>query len=154
MPGYKGHLVGGAVTFGVALYAMQSAGVVFTHVQAAQWFISALAGCLFPDVDVKSKGQNILYKLLLVLLIVLLAYGYHRPFMVVSIAAMVPMIVRHRGLFHRLWFVIGFPAVLSILLVSYYPAYESTIYYNALFFVLGAISHLWLDLGIKKMFIA
>lgn len=151
MPGYKGHLVGGTLTFALALYAMDGAGVHFTHVQAVQWFISALAGCLFPDVDVKSKGQNIFYKGMLVALLCMLFYGYHRPFMMVSVAAMVPMIVRHRGIFHRLWFVIGMPTLGALFLATYYPAYESTIYFNTLFFVMGAISHLWLDLGFKKM---
>jgi membrane-bound metal-dependent hydrolase YbcI (DUF457 family) len=67
------------------------------------------------------------------------------------VAAMVPMIVRHRGIFHRLWFVISFPVVLALFLVTFYPLYQSTIMYNSLFFMIGAISHLWLDLGFKRM---
>lgn len=151
MPGYKGHLVGGTVAFAAALYAVHSAGVIFTDMQGVQWFASALAGCLFPDVDVKSKGQNLFYKGMLCLLLMMLFYGYHRPFMMVSVAAMVPMIVRHRGIFHRIWFIIGMPLILALFLAASYPAYESTIMYNTSFFIVGAISHLWLDLGFKRM---
>lgn len=152
MPGYKGHLVGGTAAFAIALYAVHSAGIIFTQVQAAQWFISALAGCLFPDIDVKSKGQNIFYKAMLCMLLLMLFYGYHRPFVMVSVAAMVPMIVRHRGIFHRLWFIIGMPTFLALFLAASYPLYQFTITYNTLFFIIGAISHLWLDLGFKRMF--
>lgn len=152
MPGYKGHLAGGTITFALALYAVSNAGILFTHAQAVQWFASALAGCLFPDIDVKSKGQNLFYKGMLCLLLLMIFYGYHRPFMLVSVAAMVPMIVRHRGLFHRLWFLIGMPALLAFFLAASYPAYGFTIYCNTFFFIIGAISHLWLDVGFKRMF--
>lgn len=152
MPGYKGHLVGGTVAFGIALYAIHNTGHVFTHAQAVQWFASALAGCLFPDIDVKSKGQNLFYKAMLVLLLFMLFYGYRRPVVIVSLAAMVPMVVRHRGIFHRLWFLIGMPTSLALFLAASYPVYSSTIYYNTFFFILGAISHLWLDVGFKRMF--
>jgi hypothetical protein len=151
MPGYKGHLIGGAVAFAVALCVVHSAGVYFNETQGLQWFASTLAGSLFPDIDVKSKGQNIFYKIILCLLLFMLFYDYHRPFITISVAAMVPMIVRHRGIFHRLWFVISFPVVLALFLVTFYPLYQSTIMYNSLFFMIGAISHLWLDLGFKRM---
>lgn len=151
MPGYKGHLVGGICTFALILYSIDTAGIAFTQFQAAQWFISAIIGCLFPDVDVKSKGQNIFYKSMLCALLFMLFYGYHRPFMLVSIAAMVPMVVRHRGLFHRLWFIVSMPMILALYLASSYPIHAPAIYFNALFFTLGAISHLWLDLGFKRM---
>lgn len=151
MPGYKGHLVGGTAAFAIALYAVHSAGIVFTQVQAAQWLISALAGCLFPDIDVKSKGQNLFYKIMLVILLGMIFYGYHRPFMIVSVAAMVPMIVRHRGIFHKLWFIILLPTFFALFLAASYSKYEAIIFSNTIFFVLGAVSHLWLDLGLKRM---
>jgi hypothetical protein len=154
MPGYKGHLVGGAVTFGLMVYAINSAGHSVTLAQALPWAGSTLAGCLFPDIDVKSKGQNFFYKVLIVVLIALLVGGYQRSFVAVSVASLVPMVVRHRGLFHRLWFIVGFPFFLALVLGSYYPMYQPGIYSNTFFFVVGAISHLWLDLGFKRMFLS
>jgi uncharacterized membrane protein YpjA len=70
---------------------------------------------------------------------------------VCSAISVVPMLVKHRGLFHRLWFVTLMPFGVWALITTYIPNYTHAAFYYTLFFVLGAISHLWLDLGIKQM---
>src|SRR5438309_2217826 len=62
MPGYKGHLVGGTVAFGLLFFAL--VGVVVRQPSmliAGEWLLFALAGSLFPDIDIKSKGQKYFY---------------------------------------------------------------------------------------------
>lgn len=149
MPGYKGHLVGGALTYGAALYLM--VGALPPHGVMAEWLICTLAGALFPDIDVKSKGQKLFYWVVLAVLLLVLYKGRHEFFILISILATVPMLVKHRGLFHKLWFVIAFPLGVATALGFYFPAYSAALMIDVLFFIAGAVSHLWLDLGLKRM---
>lgn len=157
MPGYKGHLVGGVGAYAILLVLIANVSSVHEHIglvmptQAAQWLILSLAGALFPDVDVKSKGQNIFYLVIMGCLLYLLVLGRVQIAALVSIAALVPMLVRHRGLFHRLWFVVGLPFLLAFFAQLYMPVSSKAIFLNALFFAVGTISHLWLDFGLKRM---
>lgn len=150
MPGYKGHLVGGCAAFGFGLFLLHSSYNP-THLNALEWFLCALAGALFPDIDVKSKGQNLFYKGMLIMLLVLFAKGLVHIALMIGILALIPMVVRHRGLFHRLWFIIMAPYAIALCLTVYYPAYSRILLVDTSFFVLGAISHLWLDLGLRRM---
>ena len=151
MPGYKGHLAGGLCVGGAGLYLAFMYGMQPTYATMAEWMLCALAGSLFPDVDIKSKGQKLLYRFLLLLFLVLLVAGHVQVFILMSILAVVPMVVRHRGLFHKLWFVIGFPLIIALCLGAYFPAYRYILLYDAIFFIAGAVSHLWLDLGLRRM---
>lgn len=143
MPGYRAHLTGGLVVYGLSIYLLRSfCGSGFL---AAEWLLFTLAGSLFPDIDTKSKGQKFLYQILFVILIVL---AIQRKFVVMaflSIAALIPIIARHRGLFHRTWFVVGLPAIVALAIALYAPAYKRVVAFDALFFILGALSHLVMD---------
>ncbi len=149
MPGYKKHLAGGTVAYAITLYALRYLQPsMFT---AAQWFLCSLAGSLFPDIDIKSKGQKLFYWLILMLLLVLLATKQFESIAILSIISVVPMLVKHRGLFHQLWFIIACPMVIAFFISLWLPLYTVLILWDALFFIVGAISHLWLDLGFKRM---
>ncbi len=150
MPGYKGHLVGGALAFGV-LFFLARLVVQPTWLTTAEWLGFALLGSLFPDIDIKSKGQKIFYWFVMVLFIVLIAQRRFQLLSYVSILAVIPMLARHRGLFHRLWFIIGMPTVAAALIVNCSPKYATPVFFDTLFFIGGAISHLWLDLGFSQM---
>ena len=150
MPGYKGHLVGGVAAFGFGLYALQSSYNP-THLTMAEWFLCALAGALFPDIDVKSKGQNLFYKAMLIVLAVLFMQGYVHIALMIGILSLIPMVVRHRGLFHKLWFVVAMPYAVALCIGVYYPAYSRILLLDTTFFVVGAVSHLWLDMGFRRM---
>jgi membrane-bound metal-dependent hydrolase YbcI (DUF457 family) len=71
--------------------------------------------------------------------------------MVVSLLSLTPLLVNHRGIFHRLWFVICVPVGGALLLGIAMPAYAEMALWDSFFFVLGAVSHLWLDLGVRRM---
>jgi len=148
MPGYRTHLVGGVAAYGLTLFLLRSyCGSVFL---AAEWLLFALAGSLFPDVDTKSKGRKILYKILFIAMIILALQRKFVPMAIIGFFSIVPLVVRHRGLFHKWWFVIGLPSVVAIGIGLYAPAYARIVVFDAIFFIVGAASHLLLDSVIKK----
>jgi len=152
MPGYKGHLLGGIGAFGITIALLLSVTMIKpTLLLSLQWLLCCLAGSLFPDVDTKSKGQKYFYWVLFILFIFLFINNEYYLMGVLSFIAVLPMLVPHRGLFHRLWFVVLFPALLSVGVNCYVPGCSDIIISNTLFFITGAISHLWLDLGFKRM---
>lgn len=150
MPGYKGHLVGGAVAYGLTVYLLRSLNP--TTITLIEWFICALAGALFPDVDTKSKGQKYFYSGLWIVLLGLFFFEKFKLVAIVSCCCMVPLLVTHRGLLHRTWFLIGLPAGLAFLGCTWMPGCADLFVCNALFFIVGALSHVWLDLGLVRMF--
>lgn len=150
MPSYKGHVAGGLFAYLLCLY------VVLTHrtitlATGLEWLLFTLAGALFPDVDIKSKGQKLFYWIALLLALILLIKGQIQAFIILGFISFVPILVPHRGIFHRLWFVILIPVSLAFFLCLYMPGCNKIIMFDTLFFTIGAISHLWLDLGLRKM---
>lgn len=150
VPGYRVHLIGGFTAYVFLLYFMQA--LKPTPLTMIEWLSLSLIGSLFPDVDTKSRGQLWFFRFIVV---ILLAFVVHKRFVIavmISLASCVPLLVRHRGLFHRPWFMISIPFVGVFIISLYMPHYASLCYYDALFFVVGALSHLWLDLGTIKLF--
>lgn len=153
MPNYKGHLVGGAIFYVIAVY-------LFLHfcpqhvsgVTAFGWLLCTLAGSLFPDIDTKSKGQKYFYFILLWLFVLLLYFKKTELVALLAVVAFIPLVVRHRGIFHQLWFVCVITFIVALCLCNVFPHCEKSIQLDALFFALGALSHLWLDLGVRRLF--
>jgi len=143
MPGYRAHLVGGMVVYGITIYLLRSfCGTVFV---AAEWLIFSLVGSLFPDLDTKSKGQGYFYQILLIAMIIL---AIQRKFLIMTflgVAAIFPIIARHRGLFHSLVFIVAFAAAVGLIVLLYAPEYKYVVMFDAIFFVVGAFSHVSLD---------
>ncbi len=150
MPGYKEHLLGGAAAFGVTFAIIGSCCA--SRLTAGEWLLCSLLGSLFPDVDIKSKGQKVFYSILLVVLIVLIIKQRLDLLAGLSLCAVVPLIVRHRGIFHNPLFVAALPFTVWFLLQTVFPDYKHILFYDTLFFVVGAISHLILDRGLKRAF--
>ena len=150
MPGYKVHLTGGAVAFTVVLVA--TGGYTSSFVTWAEWLVFALAGSLFPDIDTKSKGQKLFYNIIFVLLLFFLVLRNYGALVILALAACIPLLVNHRGIFHRAWFVVAVPFAAAFMLGLYVPDHMRIALFDALFFSAGALSHLWLDLGLRRMF--
>jgi len=147
MPGYRAHLVGGMAVYGLTLYLLRSyCGSTFV---AAEWLLFTLAGSLFPDIDTKSKGQKFLYQILLIILIVLAIQRKFVIMAILSVTAIIPIIARHRGIFHRWWFVIGLPAIVALIIAISAPQYTKIILFDAIFFIVGGISHLVMDFTVS-----
>ena len=154
MPSYKGHLAGGA-----AAYVITLAGVLISTAldpslfAVLEWFALCMIGSLFPDVDIKSKGQKLFYMILLATMIILSSFEHWHALVFLSFMAVIPLCSKHRGLFHNLWFVVLLPITISWLICIFWlPHCSSIIFYDCLFFISGAISHLYLDLGFRRLF--
>jgi hypothetical protein len=149
---YKGHLVGGFIAYIVGLLIVYGVGGTPSIKILIEWGLCALAGSLFPDIDIKSKGQKIFYAVLLGVYILLIITARLDIIAIVSIIATSPMLVKHRGLFHKIWFVISVPFLMALWMGLCMPFYVNSFFLYAFFFTIGAISHLWLDFGFFKMF--
>lgn len=144
MPGYKTHIVGGVVVFAALAYIVKGY-VQPTPSVAFQWLGATLLGALFPDVDIKSKGQGIFYKGMLICLVLLLLKRQFYPFVILSFLGLIPVLVRHRGIFHRVWFVTVAPLVLALVVGQSFPDARVALLQTSCFFAAGAVSHIVLD---------
>lgn len=143
MPSYRGHLIGGMLTYLTVLHLVKYSQPT-VHV-VIQGLLFCLLGSLFPDVDVKSKGQKIFYVLLLAFLIYCLAMQRWDMFISVSLLGTIPLLVKHRGIFHELWFLLCLTLLMIICTKSFYKQYEGLFMANSLFFFAGCLSHIILD---------
>jgi hypothetical protein len=152
MPQYKGHLLGGFVG-GVSLLFLLSKTISYSLpvLIALEWLLCALAGSLFPDVDTKSKGQKYFYWLISALILLSFYKGRLYCVLYLMLFSLLPLIVRHRGLFHCTWFLIVVPLGAAALAGAYLPVYRSFLFYDASFFIIGALSHLLMDFGFKGL---
>ena len=150
MPNYKGHLVGGVVAY--ALFLGAFIGITKPSLlTASEWLFFTLAGALFPDIDIKSKGQKYFYYAVLLFFIVFAAQQKFEMLGCCSFIVMIPMLVRHRGIFHNPLFVIVVPLCVWGIVSSLKPGLSHRFFLDILFFIVGALSHIWLDLGTSQM---
>lgn len=153
MPGYKGHLGGGLIAFGIMLTLLAARHVMLVDhiVPVMSLLLCTMAGALFPDIDTKSKGQKYFYWLIAVLMIYLIYKRLLVHLSVLAVAATTPMLVKHRGLFHNIWFLIAAFTAIGYSLMLYAPRYSEAVILHMLFFLAGVVSHLWLDMGVARM---
>ncbi|MCX5925067.1 MAG: metal-dependent hydrolase [Candidatus Dependentiae bacterium] len=149
MPGYKGHLVGGLCVYGLGLYLLRSYCVSYSI--GIEWCICRIAGSLFPDIDIKSKGQKYFYWIIVGIFGLLIIHQKHSMLACASMLAVTPLLARHRGIFHNIWFILGLTSVGWLVLSNYQPSLSQILLLDAVFFFLGAASHIWLDVGFKRM---
>jgi len=150
MPNYKGHLAGGTAAYAV-LFLLLRSSIKPSFITACEWLVFALAGALFPDIDIKSKGQKYFYRIVLLLFIILIIQNQFEMLAGCSVIAILPMLARHRGLFHRMWFIVSLPLLIWVGVALLSPQLSRVIFFDVLFFITGALSHLWLDLGFWRM---
>jgi hypothetical protein len=150
MPNYKGHLWGGLVAYMTVMLVVVKMSP--SLVTGAEWLLCALAGALFPDIDIKSKGQKYFYWVFFVLFLFLF---YRKQYGVLSCSSLfmfTPMLVRHRGIFHRYTFIIALPLCLWLTSTLLCPELSRPLFFNMAFFVAGGVSHIFLDRNWSKLF--
>lgn len=149
MPGYRTHLTTAGAAAAATIVATHM-HLPLTHlitVQHGTCIIASLLGGLFPDIDIKSKGQKLLYTALMPLFAAALITKHTVALCLLGALAIIPPILPHRGLTHELWFVFLAPLTGPGLVHIYQPSYLPLAIDLYIFFVLGAITHLWLDMG-------
>jgi len=150
MPNYKTHLFGG---LGAYIIGMCALGRFCQSTECGvEWLAFALAGALFPDIDIKSKSQKLFYLLLLFITSVIYVEKRYDMLPAIGVATFFPLLVKHRSIFHRLWFVVLASYAIWRTGSAFRPDLATMLQFDMLFFAAGAISHLWLDFGFRRMF--
>ena len=144
------HIVGGITIWLMVAYFFRS--FISSFFVLSIWLLCAVAGSLFPDIDVKSKGQKLFYGIMAPAYIFLFAQGQYALCFVVGLCALLPIMCTHRGLFHRWWFIVPFASLWGLAIVRMFPQYTDLTTTGTIFFILGSLSHLWLDFGLTRMF--
>ena len=146
MPGYRGHVAGGAIIWGGAFAGAVWLGILQPRIETAVvLFVAAVMGALFPDTDTDSKGQNLFYGILVVLDLAFMIKGLYRWAAVLGFCAMLPALGRHRGWTHTWWAMLLVPLPILLLPVIFFdqnPGRALPFYLSA---VTGYFSHLLLD---------
>lgn len=150
MPNYRTHLVGASIAY-LASVLMLSLYTKPLYYQIF-WFWCSLAGGLFPDVDTKSRGQRYFYTLLLLAMSLLWMQGKLRVVAGISLCSFLPLCVKHRGLLHNVWIVGLVVAGATCWSIYMAPTWREVIIISAYCFMIGVLSHLYLDLGLRRMF--
>ena len=151
MPDYRTHIAGG-----VAAYALLLAIPLYLFgkhfdldITLLAWLlICAIAGALFPDIDIKSKGQMIFGKVAALLIVAGLLLQNWLFLSSLSIILLFPLIVHHRSVTHQLWFVLTVPLCMPILAALFSKNFIAPAFWGYLFFAAGATSHILLDFGV------
>jgi hypothetical protein len=153
MPNYQKHLAAGSIIYGLITYASIKLDVMPINLLLQTKTLAAcLIGSLFPDIDTKSKIQKYIYFIILIASIYLVSVGLEYQACVLTCLSMLPLIVSHRGLFHRLWFIMMCLAIANFLCYLHQNNLFESCIWMSIFFLIGVISHIWLDMGYKKLF--
>lgn len=153
MPNYKGHLFGAlSLYIAILLIIIFYVSLKISIAQPISWLISILAGSLFPDIDTKSKGQKFFFRIICFVFIVALFTKSYYLAGSLSSFCFLPLIVNHRSILHNWLFLLLLTFTFACLLNFYFPEFKNIIIINSIFFYVGILSHLWLDLGFKRMF--
>lgn len=148
MPNYKGHLAGGAIMYAlIVIFCIPT----ITAATFFEWICFVFAGALFPDIDTKSKGQRLFFGLLFFIMIILILQQKFHAAGLLALASCIPLLVHHRGIFHNLFFLTLFIAVVGFFVATLMPQYKNIIMYDTLFFWVGVFSHIVLDRGIRRL---
>jgi hypothetical protein len=147
MANFKGHLIGGLVAYLLIVSIMGFAQI--SAIKHLQWLGATLAGSIFPDIDVYSKGQRLFLKILGILVLLCLLLKAFIPLIMILVLAILPVVLPHRSLFHDLFFLAFLIGVSALFLVAVMPENSHVIITSSLFFMLGVFSHLLLDKGLK-----
>lgn len=155
MAGYKGHLAGATVFFGVYLagvalaYSVDQAYRQFSDLELVAYPVALFGLCLmfglWPDVDTNSKGQNLFYSLFFVVDIVLIATQRFEEAAYLGLFCILPALGKHRGWTHSYWAMLLIPSPLLVLpyLMSPERPLAGLPFYGAA--VIGYFSHLVMD---------
>lgn len=144
MPGFKGHL-SAALGAWVVIFFTGYYASYFSLSSLPLSLCATLAGAIFPDIDTKSRSQRIYAPWLIALFL----YGVlARNFMVAGLSLailLLPLLVAHRSLFHRLTFISLLAFMATGIAASCHLCSLSTLCITSSFFITGAWSHLMLD---------
>lgn len=149
MPGHKTHKAFAALSFVAALgtyHAYTGGGLAQLCTPLTLLLVGfATLGGLFPDIDIKSKGQELWYRILLVLSIYAWLCAEWELFPGLLIAAIIPPLLPHRGLTHDSLALTLLTGLLLLHIYTRYPDHFSLALALVGSFLWGALSHIAID---------
>lgn len=133
---FREHWIGGLVTY-TSFFAISLATTLigfFVFRQPIDWnptvslaplkiaacFVIAILSGLWPDVDTKSKSQQIFYRIFIIFNVVLIYMGHYSISAFFGLFAMLPLIGNHRGWTHSKLTMLLLPTVFLILPMAYF----------------------------------
>ncbi len=164
---FRGHLWGGIVAVVPLVFAVQKWCVPtiipeLTFFDVAIMFGCSILGGLWPDIDTKSVGQGLFYKIFFVVDIFLIIEKKFIESAILGLLAMTPLLGKHRGWTHRWWTALLIPSSIIIFhsifseelqVLKKPPFFSGKLLFTSLHFYLAAVtgyfSHLVLDKKIK-----
>ena len=153
MAGYRKHAGVAALCSlaGILLSNGNTRLIELLSINSLACIVAGTLGGLFPDIDIKSKGQQLLYAILIPLLITVVLAGQIFFTILLGALAVIPPLLPHRGITHNPLFTIIAPLGGPFLVSVYMPEYGPFALMLYFFFVIGALSHLILDYGIGEL---
>lgn len=145
MPRYKTHLAGGLTTFFLVLPFVTSS-YRYHPEDLVIFLLASLLGSLFPDIDIKSKMQNLFYWGATIILLFALLHQAQITFFIITVSCFLVAIIRHRTITHRVWFLILFPSFIGYCITLFHDSRDHLFIPSlCLFFIAGSLSHVFLD---------
>lgn len=155
MAGYRGHLTGALVFFGlyllglIYLYSIDAAYQQFTALELVAYPLALLGVCLlfglWPDVDINSRAQVLFYSIFFVIDLFLIATQHVEAAAYLGLFALLPVLSKHRGWTHTWGAMLLIPLPLLVLPLLFYTErpLAGLPFYGAA--VIGYGSHLFMD---------
>ena len=143
---WRWHVLGGLIAYGVGLLVESFVGTV-GFVETIPFLTLSLFGALFPDIDTTSKVRKLVYTKWLIVFFAILIFLNPNPLLLIFACGitLLPFLVRHRGLFHNVFFLAALAFVPALVLAHYFSEQNGLISTCACFFFLGTLSHVILD---------
>ncbi len=114
-------------------------------IESASLLTACTIGGLFPDIDTHSKGQKIFYIILAASIAWAIMTESYILLSMLSVCAIIPPLLKHRGITHTTPFIIFIPLLIPVLVNTQEVIPARTAVRLYLFFVGGALTHLLLD---------
>jgi len=147
MPGYRAHL-GFAGFWYCVLLCMLYQLYVPSIALIFELALCTLFGSLCPDIDIKSKGQKYIYTFCFLAAIPLLCKHYFTIVAIMGWLLCIPIMVKHRGVFHDPFILNIVIAILWLIWYSHFPSTAKYFMLHVICFSIGMHSHIMLDYGI------
>ena len=136
MSAFREHYLGGVVTY-TSFFLVALTASLLLHFfagfpldwnptialgpwQIAGCFVVAVLSGLWPDVDIKSRSQQIYYRIFIIANLILVLRGYYRESAFFGLFAMLPLVGKHRGWTHSRLTMLLLPAVFLLLPIHFH----------------------------------
>lgn len=152
MPNHRTHLLTGLASAVLLAYILKqyNAHLVQTIPHLLLCICFALAGSIFPDIDIDSKMQRMFWPAITIILLLTLFTAQFHLFIILTVITFFITLIGHRTITHEFWFVMSFPCALAWYLTTQRKL-TPFVYVCALFFIVGACSHIFLDRTMSKL---